>query len=91
MYALKYRKAVKHAQCPADHPHATSQANAPVSTGFGINWYGGPVLNNQAGTVVRPHALPCHQAARTSCGPLLTRLQVYHLQGPAELCRPHSA
>lgn len=33
------------------------QADAPVSTGFGINWYGGPVLNNNAGFVVSPLSL----------------------------------
>ena len=33
---------------------ASMQADAPVATGYGINWYGGPVLNNKAGFVVSP-------------------------------------
>ena len=31
---------------------AVMQADAPTATGYGINWYGGPVLNNKAGIVV---------------------------------------
>lgn len=41
------------------------QADAPVATGNGINWYGGPVLNNKAGFVVSPPppGLICVKAA----------------------------
>ena len=40
---------------------AALQADAPVTTGNGINWYGGPVLNNKAGIVVR-HLIPAHKS-----------------------------
>ena len=34
-----------------------SQGQAPTLVGNGINWYGGPVLRNKAGVVVRPALL----------------------------------
>ena len=40
---------------------AALQADAPVTTGNGINWYGGPVLNNKAGIVVS-HLRPAHKS-----------------------------
>ncbi|BDA42945.1 probable protein EXORDIUM-like 3 at C-terminar half [Coccomyxa sp. Obi] len=33
-------------------PPASGTGQAPVVTGFGINWYGGPVVNNKNGLVV---------------------------------------
>ena len=44
---------------------AALQADAPVTTGNGINWYGGPVLNNKAGIVVRC-LRPAHKSLITS-------------------------
>ncbi len=38
--------------------HACLQGQAPVITGSGINWYGGPVVNNKNGIVVSA-PLPC--------------------------------
>ena len=37
---------------------AVMQADAPTATGYGINWYGGPVLNNKAGIVVSLPSAP---------------------------------
>ncbi|EIE24427.1 hypothetical protein COCSUDRAFT_65352 [Coccomyxa subellipsoidea C-169] len=33
-------------------PPASGTGQAPVKTGFGINWYGGPVVNNKNGLII---------------------------------------
>jgi hypothetical protein len=33
-----------------------TQAQAPTKTGYGINWYGGPVVNSKQGMVVSHHS-----------------------------------
>ena len=46
------------------------QADAPVSVGYGINYYGGPVLSSKAGFVVRLCSpVPYHPWQPPGCRP----------------------